>query len=103
MFFHGQDAVSATEAAAEVDIQAANLEFWRICMVFPDTFCMFTGVPVFLYNCVDVFRPYLIHEPSPYPFLLLAFSLFLCYHKTKSSPFAAGRTVGVLYRPAVEN
>ena len=33
----------------------------------------------------------------------LAFSLILCYHEIKLSPYAAGRTIGVLYRPAVEN
>lgn len=102
MFLHGQDTVTTGESEAQMKIQAANLKLRFKCIIPFGALRAFARVPVFLYYCVDVFRPNLFHAPSPYPFLLLAFSLFLCYHGTKSSPFAAGRAVGVLLRPAVE-
>lgn len=61
MFLHGQDTVTAGEAETKMEIQTANRKLPVECIILFGALCTFAGVPVFLYNCVDVFRPYLFH------------------------------------------
>lgn len=99
MFLHTQDTMAAGKPFPEMGIQTADLKTRREGIELFCTLGTFASNIIFPDNCVDIFC---FHVPLPQPFLLLAFSFFLCYHGITLSPRAAGRMIGVLCRPAGE-